>query len=109
AFGTRIADRQLGALPYYIQLALKRQLARHAGPAPDEHLTDERLHGLGRFAELLVIGRHRPPTDQLLSFLADDRLEDALLRLAHLLILRQEQHADSVVAFAWQRRLLLLH
>ncbi len=64
----------------------------------DEDLPDDRLALLRGRADHGVVGRHVAPAEELLAFVADDLLEELLAALAVLRVLRQEDHADAVVA-----------
>ena len=101
-------DRVLDALADDVQLALEARqrvgIGRiERGPAADEHLFEPRLGGHGRRAQQPIVGRHVPPAEQVLAFLADDPFEHAADLFAGRLRMREEDEAGAVAARRRQR------
>ena len=99
-------DRVARLLADDVELALERVLVHRGRPARDEHLPDHRLDLLRAQREAAVVGRHVAPAEQDLA-LARDRALDLLLA-GHPRggLLRQEHHADAVLADRGQREAL---
>ena len=102
AVGGRLADD--------VELALERGLDHHVGPAADEDLADDgraRLHGRTHrhpFADGNVA-----PAEHDLAFAPDRALELLFARGAGGGLLRQEDHADAVVADCGKLNALRTH
>ena len=102
-------DRVAGGLADDVELALQRIGDGHAGAAADEHLADDRLDPLDRFAEIAVVDRHVAPAEQDLSLVLDGALDLVLAGEARRRLLRQEHHAHAVLAERRQGDALLGH
>jgi len=96
--GVGVADGVLDAPTDDVEAALERPVVGYVRRASDEYLADDRLAGEGGFSESLVVGGNRSPSDNGLSFFADDLLEPFFARLADSGVGREEDHADAVTA-----------
>ena len=86
-----------------VQLALERIGHEDIGTTTDEYLADHRLLGLdGRGHRHVVIDRHITPAKQNLTFVLDRTLDFLYAGMARSCFLRQEDHADAVLAIRRQ-------
>jgi hypothetical protein len=93
-----VPEPLLELLPDHEELALERVVVRDHPGAPDEDLADHR-HGAPRqLADVLGVDGHVAPAEQLLPLVADHPLDRLLAALTALRVLREEEHADAVVA-----------
>ncbi len=98
-------DRVAGFLADDVELALERVLV-HRGSARDEHLADDGLDFLRAQRQSGVVGRHVAPAEQHLALARDRALDLLHARHARGGLLRQEHHADAVLADRRQRQSL---
>src|SRR5205823_10349897 len=101
-------DRVLGALADDVQLALEpgvclsvRGIERAS--TTDKHLLEARLGRHGGGAKTSIVGRDRPPAEQLLTFLADDGFEGAANFLPRFIPVGKEYEPGAVTAGGRQR------
>jgi hypothetical protein len=96
-------DRVTCALSYDVELALERILVHVAGTTRDEDLPDHRFDFLGAQREAAVVGGHVAPAEQQLAFGLDRTLDFLFAGHAGRRLLRQEDHADAILADCRQR------
>jgi hypothetical protein len=96
-------DRVARALADHVQLALESVLIHVARAARDKYLPDHRLHFLRALRQTRVVGRHVAPAEQNLPLGRDRALDFLLARHARSRLLRQEHHADAILADRRQR------
>ena len=99
-------DRVAGFLADDVELALERVLVHRRRPARDEDLADDRLDVLRPLGKPAVVRRHVAPAEQNLAFARHRALDLLLARHPGGRLLRQEHHADAVLADRGQREAL---
>ncbi len=102
-------DGVAGALPDDVELALQSVGDQDIGAAADEDLPDHRLDLLDRFAQHRVVHRHVAPAEQDLALGPHRALDLLLAGHARSALLRQEDHADAVLALGRQGHALPGH
>ena len=108
-FGTRQIQRThrvFGALAQHKQLAFESVNVSTISAALDDGLPDDRLHRFNALAQARVVGGHITPAKQCLSFSGDALSQLAFTCGADGFVLRQEKHADAVVARSGQGNFL---
>ena len=95
-----------GLLADDVELALERVLIHRGGSAGDEHLPDDGLDVLRPLGEPAVVGRHVAPAEQDLALTRHGALDLLLAGHPRGGLLRQEHHADAVLADGRQREAL---
>ena len=96
-------DGVAGRLADDVELALERVGDRDLGPAPDEHLPDDRLELPRRLGEVGAVDRYVAPAEQHLALVLDRALDLVLAGEARGRFPREEHHADAVLAEGRQR------
>ena len=99
-----------GAAANDVQLALEGVGDENVRTATDEHLADHRLLGLdGRRHRHVTVDRHITPAEQHLAFSGDRALDFFDTGVTRSGFLRQEHHANAVLAIRRQFDALLGH
>ena len=88
----------LGLLAYGEQPKVELELAQNGLGAPDEELSYSRPDPRRQDAYLVRGHRYVAPSEEALSLLLDDALDDGLAMGALIVVGRQESHADAVVS-----------
>ncbi len=98
-----------GALADDVELALQCVRDRDALAAPDEHLANHRLHLSDRLSQVGTVDRDVAPAEQNLSLVLDRAFDFVFAGEATRRFLRQEHHANAVLAERRQLDALLRH
>src|SRR6185369_13063102 len=94
----RRAHQVFDALPDHVEAPLEGVLVLRVLAGAHEDLADGGHHALRDLAGRLLVHGHAPPAEDLLALLTDHLLDDALALVPLVHLVRQEDHADAVLA-----------